>query len=198
MKILIISSHPDDIEFSMGATLAKLIGFDIEIHVFSDSADIKGNDGIQQEVFDSIQGVYGLDCTVHKYPTMHFRENYQDIRDDIFKIKQEFDPDVVYCKSPNGLHPDHQVIGEACESIFLECSVYAMEGLRDGHVQPINKWEIIDDEELNAKIKAIGCYRSQEKRHYSNIKTVEAIARFRGGQVGVEYAEGFEVLREVS
>ena len=110
MKILIVTAHPDDLEFSMGGTLARLIKekHEFKIHVFSDSADVKGNDGIAGEVFDSIKGVYGLGCNIHKYPTMHFREHYQDIRDAIFKIKQDFQPDIVYCKSPNALHPDHQ------------------------------------------------------------------------------------------
>jgi len=123
MKILIVTAHPDDLEFGMGATLAKLVNqrtktpldtipptkgayktapeHQIKIHVFSNSADVKGNDGILQELSKSIHGVYGLSCTLHEYSTMHFGEHYQAIRDDIFRIKQEFHPDVVYCKSPN-------------------------------------------------------------------------------------------------
>lgn len=216
MKILIITSHPDDLEMSMGGTLAKLrekmrldqdmldVGepWDspdkIEVHVFSDSTTVKGNDGISEELSKSIHGVYGLDCNVYGYTTMYFRERYQAIRDDIFRIKQEFHPDVVYCKSPRSLHPDHQVIGEACESIFLESTIYAMEGIRDGHNLKINKWVDINENHLDTKIAAILCYKSQSKRAYFDIDIIESWARFRGAQVGLQLAEGFEVIREVS
>lgn len=212
MKILIVSAHPDDIEMSMGATLARLANAETEmeppgglwtkdneiiVHVFSDSADVKGNDGIQQEVFDSMK-LYGLDCTVHKYPTMHFREHYQKIRDTIYKLKQEIDPDVVYCKSPNSLHPDHQVIGEACESIFLECTVYGMFGIRDGHNIRANKWVMVDQAELDLKLQSVMAYKSQQRRSYANSEFIIGQAKMRGMQVGVEYAEAFEVIREVS
>ena len=217
MKILFVVSHPDDLEFSCGGLLAKLVekqkcddyvwGLqepcadppdEIKIHVFSDSADIEGNDGILEELSKSIHGVYGLVCNVHKYPTMHFREHYQAIRDDIFRIKQEFHPDVVYCKSPNAIHPDHQVIGEACESIFLETTIYAMEGIRDGYNQRINKWVSISAADLETKILAIMQYKSQERRSYSDADLIRAWARFRGGQVGKQYAEAFEILREIT
>ena len=200
MRILICTAHPDDIEFGCGATLNRLRnGKDyIEVHIFSQSDTIQGNEGIQEECKRSISDIYKLELHIHKYPTMHFIEHQQSIRDDIFKIKQKMHPDVIYCKSPNSLHPDHRVIGEACESIFLESTIYGIEGIRDGHNQLVNKWVEVSEEDLNVKIDALACYKSQERRTYSNSKTIEAWARFRGNQVGVQYAEAFEVIREVS
>ena len=200
MKILIVTAHPDDCEFSIGATLAKLSRLDneIKIHVFSTSDTIEGNEGIVKESERSIHGIYNLDLNLHKYPTMHFIEHYQEIRDDIFRIKQEFHPDVVYCKSPKSIHPDHRVIGEACESIFLESTIYGMESIRDGHNQHINKWVEVSEEDLDVKISAIMCYKSQSRRGYRNSELIKSIARMRGNQVGRKFAEGFEVIRDVS
>ncbi len=129
---------------------------------------------------------------------MHFQANQQAIRDDIFKIKEDLHPDIVYCKSPNAIHPDHIVIGEACQSIFIESTIYALEGVRDGHKQLINKWNEISESDLDVKMAAIACYKTQNKRSYSDNKIMEAWARWRGSQVGVQFAEGFEVIREVS
>jgi len=200
MNILVVTAHPDDLEFSFGGSLNRLMhGKDyIEVHIFSQSDTIHGNEGIVEECTASIRGIYELDLHIHKYPTMHFSEHQQAIRDDIFKIKEELHPTVVFCKSPNSLHPDHRVIGEACESIFLESTVYAMEGIRDGHRQHINKWMEISADDLEVKLTAIGCYKSQRRRGYSNSKIIESWARFRGGQIGVEFAEGLEVIREIS
>jgi LmbE family N-acetylglucosaminyl deacetylase len=167
------------------------------VHIFSTSENIDGNAGIEDECREALK-VYGLDPAIHHYPTMHFQEHYQDIRDDIFNIKLEMSPDIIYCKSPRSLHPDHRAIGEACESIFLESTIYGIEGIRDGHNQRVNKWVTVTQDDLDAKMDALSCYKSQTRRAYSNAKTIEAWARFRGNQVGVEYAEGMEVIREVS
>ena len=199
-KILIVTAHPDDAEFGMGATLHQLMnGKDyVELHIFSQSDTIHGNEGIQDECKRSISDIYKLDLHLHKYPTMHFHEHQQAIRNDIFKLKQDLNPDIIYCKSPTAIHPDHIVIGDACESIFLEKTVYGLEGVRDGQNQVINKWNKISEEDLNVKMQALMCYKTQNIRAYSDAKVIEAWARWRGSQVGVEYAEGFEVIREVT
>lgn len=171
---------------------------DIRIHVFSNSVAIEGNEGIREELAASIRGVYDLDFTLHEYPTMHFTEHYQAIRDDIFRVKQKFNPHVVYTTSPNALHPDHRVVGEAVESIFLETTVYAMEGIRDGHNQHINKWVEVSLDDMLVKRVALEKYQSQKVRGYHDPELMESWARFRGGQIGKKYAEGFQVLREVS
>jgi LmbE family N-acetylglucosaminyl deacetylase len=199
-KILFCTAHPDDLEFSAGATLSGLIkeNHEISVHVFSTSESIYGNEGIIDEVKHSISDIYHLDLIVHRFPTMHFREHYQEIRDIVFKIKEDFIPDDVYCTSPNSLHPDHQVIGEACESIFLESSIFALENIRDGHNQKVNKWNSVTESDLDTKLLALNCYHSQKRRSYHDTKVVESIARFRGSQIGVEFAEAFEVIRVVT
>lgn len=200
MRILIVTAHPDDAELSMGGTMSRLKreGNDIRIHVFSASLTIEGNEGIKEEVVASIRGIYGLDLTVHDYPTMHFNEHYQDIRDTIFKIKQDFNPHVVYTKSPNALHPDHRIIGEAVESIFLESTIYAVEGLRDFHNQKINKWFGISDKDLSHKLQSLKMYKTQSGKYYFDETYIKSLATIRGAQSGFQYAEGFEVIREVS
>jgi LmbE family N-acetylglucosaminyl deacetylase len=200
MRILIITAHPDDLEIGMGATLARLNreGHDIRVHVFSLSDTIDGNEGIKDEIIASLQGVYGVEFTVHDYTTMYFTERYQGIRNDIFKLKQSFNPDTVFCKSPNALHPDHRTIGEACESIFLECTIYGIEGIRDNHNQHVNKWVEVSADDMVHKHTALTKYVTQSQRHYFDEDLVESWAKFRGSQIGKRYAEGFEVIREVS
>ena len=200
MSILIITSHPDDIEFSMGGTLSRLKreGHDIRAHIFSLSVTIDGNEEIKNELAASLQGVYDVDFTVHDYPTMHFKEHYQDIRDTIFEVKRKFNPDVVYCKSSRSLHPDHVVVGEAVESIFIESTIYAMEGIRDGRRLHINKWVVINEPDLKKKLESIKKYKSQADKHYSDPSLIVAWARVRGNQINRNLAEGFEVIQEVS
>ena len=206
MIILIATAHPDDVELCMGGTLAKLVQrqYDIDdeitilLHIFSYSDTIPGNDNIAEELSKSVAGVYGLDRTVYKFPTMHFNEHNQEIRDRLFQVKQNTHPDVVYCTSPNALNPDHIVIGKACESMFFESTIYGMEGIRDGHNQKINKWEKIELEHLETKLDALSQYKSQSEKGYFKRGVILGHASYRGAQIGVPFAEGFEVIREVS
>jgi LmbE family N-acetylglucosaminyl deacetylase len=199
-KVLIITAHPDDAELGCGGTMARLIreGHQVGVHVFSMSDSIEGNDGISEEVESSLHGVYNVDFAVHDYRTMYFTEQYQAIRNDIHSIKEFVKPDVVYCKSPHALHPDHRVIGEACESIFLETTVYGIEGIRDSQNQKINKWVELGVSDLDIKLQVLKKYKSQKDKHYFNPEAITAWARFRGTQIGKPFAEGFEVIREVS
>lgn len=184
----------------MGATLARLIreGHTVGAHIFSESDSIEGNDGIKDEIVESLQGVYNIDFAIHTYRTMYFHEQYQAIRNDIFSIKQAVAPDIVFCKSPNSLHPDHRVVGEAVESIFLDTTIYAIEGIRDSQRQRVNKWVEVSPDDIMTKLRALGKYDSQKRRHYHEDEIIRSWAKFRGNQIGADYAEAFEVIREVS
>lgn len=199
MRILILGAHPDDVELSIGGTLSRLKreDNDIRVHVFSSSVTIEGNEGIKDEVVASIRGVYGLDLSVYDFPTMYFEDHYQEIRNRVYDLKQKFNPHMVLTKSPNALHPDHRIIGEAAESIFLDTTVYAMEGIRDFHNQRINKWWAFSEDDLDTKLKALACYKTQSDKLYFDREMIKAMAIFRGRQVGRNYAEGLEVIREI-
>jgi N-acetylglucosamine malate deacetylase 1 len=199
MKILIVSAHPDDIELCMGATLSRLKreGHEIQTHIFSDSKSIEGNENIDEELHESLK-IYGLDEIVYAFETMHFQESYQLIRQHIYEAKLEFNPDVVYCMSPHSLHPDHRVIGEACESIFLETTVYGMSWIRDWHNVDPDKFTKVTLDDMLVKRCAIECYKSQKDKTYTDPEILESIARVFGAQIGERYAEAFEVIREVS
>ena len=49
----------------------------------------------------------------------------------------------------------------------------------------------------NKKIRALACYKSQDKRTYMKANFVESLARVRGVSVGVEFAEAFTLVRGV-
>lgn len=198
MRILIVSAHPDDIEFNMGATLCQLRNPDnkIMIDIMSSSETIDGNSEIRKET-ELVAKLYNLSYNIHDFETMELTRDFQKIRNLIYKIKLKFKPDVIFCTSPVSIHPDHKIVGEACESIFLEQTVYAMEDIRGNQKQLINKWNPITEFDLVIKRKALDLYKSQHKRAYHDFVQIEGLARARGMQVGVEYAEGFEVMREV-
>ena len=201
-KILIVSAHPDDIEFAMGGTLNRLAKqkHEIQVHVMSDSGTIQENKpfDLRKECNSSIKGLFGVSVKIADFETMYFRDSFQKIRNHIYQIKQKFNPDVVFSTSPMSAHPDHQVVGESCDSIFLESSLFCMEDVRGNQKQLVNKWAILDETDVKMKIKSLECYKSQNSRTYMANEQIKAMAKSRGLQIGKPYAEGFEVIRDIS
>lgn len=184
----------------MGATLSKLIrqGYEISIHIMSMSESIPGNAGIKAELKAALGDGFHVGYSTHGMETMYFHRDFQTIRDIIYRIKNEFKPDVVFCCSPMAIHPDHQIVGRSCDSIFMEQSIYCFEDVRGNQRQLINKWQRLSQDDVDKKLSALKEYKSQQHRHYLDDEGLIAMMRSRGLQVGTKYAEGFEVLREVS
>ena len=55
----------------------------------------------------------------------------------------------------------------------------------------------LEEENLDSKSEALLEYKSQGKRHYMKKEFVYALAQMRGVQIGLPYAESFEVIRWV-
>lgn len=202
MTVLVLGAHPDDIEFAMGGTLARLKqeGKNVTVAVMSKSLHIAQNADIMSELDQSME-VFGLekDCyQVFDFDTRRFEQQSAEIRDAIFRLKQAVKPDTVFCTSPHALHPDHATLGRACKSVFQETSIYAYEDIRGNHDMMINYWYRLTEAHIKTKIEALSCYRSQNSRTYFDMEQIRAVAMARGIQVGARYAEGFEALRVVS
>ena len=198
-RILILGAHPDDIEFAMGATLAKLARDPrnyIFAAVFSPALQLPENKNILNELRNSMK-IYGIDYYIFDFRTRFFVIDSPEIQDRIFKLKQEFHPNIVYSPSPNALHPDHAVIGKAVSSVFQETSILVYEDIRGNHHQLINYWHEVTKADAEKKIKALKCYQSQFKRKYFNFDQIYHLISARGLQIGKKYAEGFENLRVI-
>ena len=56
-------------------------------------------------------------------------------------------------------------------------------------------FSIVEEEDIQMKIKAMEQYKSQKRKFYAKEKLIRGLANFRGLQISVEYAEAFEVIR---
>lgn len=201
-RILVVGAHVDDIEFAMGATLSRFLrhGHDVHVLACSDAMDQEPNKGFDlRDEFAKSMAVYGVtNATLGHFQTNYFYRDYQEIRDAIYKEKIGFEPEAVFCTSPKSAHPDHQYVGNACLSIFQECSVICMEDVRGGQMQLINKWIKVTPEDIEKKITSLKCYKSQEKRIYMNHEKIKSMSSYRGLQIAEQYAEAFEILKEIT
>ena len=81
---------------------------------------------------------------------------------------------------------------------MLEKTIFFYEDIRSGQNEKINFWNNVSEEDMESKYRMIEKYNTQlEKRHYMTKESFFTMARFRGGQINKQFAEGFEVKRLV-
>lgn len=193
-KILLIGAHPDDLEFGMGATMFGLDSVDVV--VLSDTVNVNGEKIIGD--FRASMDLYGFSHKMFREPQVMEFYNYEDkIKNILFKEKQEFKPDIVFCPSFRSHNLDHRYTAAYVKNVFQEQSVLMYEVIRGDYEHKPNVWSSISQNQLDIKLGALGKYTTQKSRPYMNAEAIIAMARFRGAQVGVPFAETFEAVRIV-
>ncbi|HSX57715.1 MAG TPA: PIG-L family deacetylase [Candidatus Saccharimonadales bacterium] len=139
-KVLIITAHADDADFSCGGTLIKWIDQGAKAAIVIATNGDKGThdqnvtgealvqlrkkEQLEASEFLGLENTWFLD-----YPDAHL-ENTQELKEKLVKIIREYQPDAVFTWDPTLVytveknfinHPDHRAIGQA----VLDC-VYPM------------------------------------------------------------------------
>ncbi len=201
--ILILAPHTDDGEFGCGASIAKFIGQGSEVFYAAFSLAEESvqppfpKNILESEVKAATKelGIKPENLLLYKNKVRHFAYHRQEILEDLVKLNNKIQPDLVFMPCLQDLHQDHSTI--------------AMEGLRAFKRTSILGYEIpwnninfstqcfitFEEKHLNKKLKALDCYNSQKSKNYASAEFIKSLARTRGTQIGVKYAEAFEVIR---
>lgn len=200
-RILILAPHTDDGEIGCGGSIAKFVeeGHDIYYVAFSPAPVPVGfsKDAPIDEVKKATQilGIKSSNTIIFNYALRKFNLYRQDILDNLIKLKNEMQPDLVFIPSPNDLHQDHHTIAMEGLRAFKQSTILAYE--MPWNVISFNTlaFILLEERHILKKIEAIRCYHSQSHRRYINEDFIRAWARTRGVQIGAQFAETFEVLR---
>jgi LmbE family N-acetylglucosaminyl deacetylase len=135
-RVLVVTAHPDDLDFGAGATIAKwtAAGIAVSYCILTDGdaggfdeavprSEIPGIRRAEQTAAGRELGV--TDITFLGYPDGRLTASY-DVRRDISRVIRQVRPQRVLCQSPErnwlrigASHPDHLAAGEAAL-----CAVY--------------------------------------------------------------------------
>ncbi len=201
--ILILAPHTDDGEFGCGASIAKFVEQGKEVYYAAFSlAEESVPKPFPKNILESevkaatkVLGIKPENLLLYKYRVRNFAKHRQEILEDLVKLNKKVKPDLVFMPCLQDLHQDHSTI--------------AMEGLRAFKRTSILGYEIpwnninfstqcfitFEEKHLNKKLKALDCYNSQKSKNYASAEFIKSLARTRGTQIGVKYAEAFEVIR---
>ena len=202
-RILVLSPHTDDAEFGCGGTIARLSESCVIYYVIFSIATKSVRSGLppdvhRREAIRAVSGVLGV-CRllIARYEARTFDEHRQSILEQMVNLNSEIRPSMVFMPSSSDTHQDHAVIANEGFRAFKKSSILGYEMPWNNLSFKTAMFVSLDDAHMEKKQRAISCYSSQMHRHYFSNRFVEGLARVRGTQIGVEFAEAFEVLRMI-
>lgn len=195
MKVLVISCHTDDIELAAGGmvtTFENVFGYVPTLaHVYDDNAPNTRQECVNSWKILGIKAVNGVNIDHHARTI-----DRQLLLDDLIKLRNEIRPDLVITHGEMDTHQSHQVVHQESIRAFKGCSIIGyshpwncIKGTRN------NIFYSLSPAQVNDKLMALECYKSQQNRPYFNLdyqlnKMIE-----NGLNIGKQYAEAFEVIR---
>lgn len=201
--MLVLAPHTDDGEFGCGGTIVKLIaqGYRVVYVAFSAAEQSVlpqfSRDILRHEVVEATRklGIKTDDCLVLDFAVRRFPELRQEILERMVLLNKEYQPDVVFLPSMQDTHQDHLVIAQEGFRAFKKTTMFGYEVPWNNLDFRTTCFYVLDENQLQVKIKALQCYRSQQHRSYVTEEFIRSLAITRGTQISRRYAEVFEVVR---
>ena len=215
-NILVVAVHPDDETLGCGGTLLKHKSNGDKIHWLICTTLNKNNSYYKkrEKEISKVSKLYNFN-SVHQ---LHFETSKVDqysmseLIDNISKVINKVQPNIIYLPFKEDVHSDHRKIFEASYSCtksfrypFIK-KIYMMETLSETEFsQSINCDRFVPNsfidisKYIEKKVKIMKVYKSELNKHPfpRSIKNIKALAAYRGASSGFEYAESFMILKEI-
>jgi len=202
-NVLFISGHTDDAEITCGATMARCV--DEGANVFYLALTATDNKKVLRKEATEAMEVLGIpkeNYIFHDFKNMEFPEQRQEILHFVERYRDKWCPQIVFCPSFRMYdHQDHKIASWSAITAhkWMVDMILGYDITWNTVVDPFNpKFYIeVSRKQLAKKMDALDCYKSQADKFYADDLVMEGRARATGVQVGVEFAESFEIYREV-
>ncbi|QWE22936.1 PIG-L family deacetylase [Polynucleobacter sp. AP-Jannik-300A-C4] len=220
-NILVIVAHTDDEAIGLGGTLARhakeganIFGLSmtngVDARVGSAAEDAKERRAAAQRAAKLI-GLSWVD--VDNFPDNRMDSvPILDVVRVIEKIKYSIKPVIIYTHSCADLNVDHRVVSQATLTAFRpqpgeswqEIRTFEIPSATDFGCRSVtnlfcpNLYINIEDT-WATKAAALKEYQAEMRfaPHSRSLEGIENLAKLRGNQVGMRYAEAFEVIRKI-
>jgi len=202
-RVLVLAAHTDDGELGCGGSIARFVAEGRRVRVVAFScADIllgtsfpRNQPEIEMRAAMNILGVSREEVFVHDFPVRSFSQFRQEILQACWELNRDYAPTLVLTHRSRDLHQDHEVIAAESLRAFKRTSVLCYEQPWNTVSMDTQAFVKLTREHMERKIRALECYASQKGRGFLDPEFISGWAKTRGVQVGVEFAECYEVPR---
>jgi LmbE family N-acetylglucosaminyl deacetylase len=218
-KTLVVVAHPDDEVLGCGGLIAKLINQGEQVRVvFVAEGSSCRHEALTKQAQEeinfrnqcSIEAIRSLGVSSHNFYNLPCgkldKEPFIEIAKIIEKEISDYKPTTVLTHSRNDVHNDHKIIFNATVQATRPVGKI-VKNLLSFEILSSTEWNYIKTfkpnifvdvtSTINAKINAMHCYSTEQPKypHPRSDQVIRSLATMRGSQSGVEYAEGFEIIR---
>ena len=202
-NVLVLAPHTDDGELGAGGTIAKLVenGSKVTYAAFSTAAESipKGypDDILKIEVVKATKalGIPTSRLIIFDYQVRRLNYYRQEILEDLVKLRNTNDFDLILTPSMDDIHQDHATIATESLRAFKKVTILGYELIWNNLSFDTKCFVSLERKHLELKCSALKQYESQGQKRYLSREFTFAVATTRGVQSGCEYAECFEVIR---
>ncbi len=225
LDILAIGAHPDDVELSCGATIAKEIAHGKKVGIIDltkGELGTRGNEHTRRKEAANAARILGVSTRINMGFADGFFINDKEHQLALIKMIRKFKPELVLCNAIDDRHIDHgkgsKLVSDACFlSGLIKIETKEENSIqnpwRPKHVYHYIQWKHIEPDVvvdvsgfIDIKMKAVLAYETQFYSTNSKepetpitsknfIDSVTYRARDLGRLIGVSHAEGFTVER---
>jgi LmbE family N-acetylglucosaminyl deacetylase len=131
------------------------------------------------------------------FTTRIFPDARQDILEYFLKLREEFQPDIIFVHSHQDVHQDHNTMTEESLRAFRGITVLGFDVVRSSYGFFPDFLVEVSEEDVNAKIEALSQYETYRDKYYFNSELTRSISIRHGALAEIPFAEGFDILRIV-
>lgn len=215
MKVLVFAPHPDDEILGCGGMMARYIAQGDDVYVcIATCSKVEKARALNESYAKKVHSAMGVKETIFlNHPTVElphvetraFNNSFADVLNKVM-------PEVVYMPFFGDMHKDHTMVADAVMvAVRPLCApfvknVYMYETLSEtGWNYPTADKAFIPNvfaditDFMEAKMNAMAMYdtKVQPDPQPRSPEGLKALAKFRGGTIGVHYAEAFMSVRTI-
>ena len=152
---------------------------------------------LEIEVREAVKrlGIPQDNLIVYNYEVRKLNFYRQEILEELVKLRERIQPDLVLLPSPNDLHQDHYTVSIEGMRAFKFISILGYELPWNNINFQTQAFVKLEKSHIDKKIDALKAYESQKSKLYSTEDFIYSWARTRGTQIGAQFAETMEVVR---
>jgi LmbE family N-acetylglucosaminyl deacetylase len=222
--VLVVAAHPDDEVLGCGGTIARHVaeGDRVEVVFFTDgvgsrypaeNSEFQTEQLVRSESGRRAAEILGIPSPI----CFGFPDNRLDAIDllDLVKsvenVARRIQPSIVYTHWAGDLNVDHRLVFQSVITAFRPMADSSVTTIRSFEVPSSTEWGdqslaqafrpnlfVAIDRFLELKLRALNAY-AQEMRPFPHPRShaaLEALARWRGAESGLDAAEAFVTIRE--
>lgn len=219
INVAVVSPHPDDETLGAGGTIARHAALGDEIHVcvvtkgYEPDWQRESLELIREQTNEALKVLGVLDAEFLGFPTVKLNTvPMKELTDSIAGFIKGVEPQVVYAPFPGDLNSDHGIVARST-AIAVRPTPGSRMSLLYYETLSSTEWGriflhsgfkpnlYVDIESvLDRKLAAAKSYDSEMRQfpHPRSVEGIEALARTRGMEVGLNAAEAFSLAIHIA